>query len=140
MVAMVLVVAGGCGPLAAPSPADLTEADLAGVWQNDDGKQITFAVDRTFSADEIPYEILPETPPAGAEPPPTGSGTWELVERNDTNSVVTLAINRLAGQAVNLTVEMNALVDFWSAEPMLVFYVGDPDAGDWVAYEKCTDC
>lgn len=58
------------------APPAISEEEVVGTWVALDGGEVVIRSDRTFTADQLPDEVLNDYNPHGA--PTRGSGTWHL--------------------------------------------------------------
>ena len=145
---LLLSAACGLGPALSSGrvPADLTESEVVGSWQEARaGAVLTFTDDGKFEAGNLPYQEIAygeENLPPGFDPKRDllpASGDWYLDTgfggTDGPRSTVTLGIRELAGRPAAIAFSVDAERE--DEAVVLVIYLGDPDANDRIVYERC---
>lgn len=111
------------------SSSSIKEADVVGTWRGDGGGEITFASDKTFTADGLKNEVFDDYQKPGE--PRSGEGVWSLT---DFSGCLALTFDRLSqakgrtGQPMSCSKQGGSL--------RIYFIVGDPDDHNFYYFVK----
>jgi len=141
VVALILVTACALGDIYADygDPVGLRQEDVVGAWQSGGGERtITFAMDGTFTAVNLPRDEFGEFVEAGTDRI-DGSGTWTTeppVSREDSvDNNVWLHDVELTGRAPGDRGAFTMEAYRQDSGAVWLFFLS-PGEGSWTAYEK----
>ena len=133
--AIVLGLAARCLLLSNGGTA-LTRDVVAGVWKGDGDGQLSFALDGTFEAINLPGILFGPNEASGLRR--SGSGSWELVAAIADPDGPLTEIRLVFRQVDGLTggFAMRVIHDSGDDRHALYCYIGDPDLGRTYSLEK----
>jgi hypothetical protein len=149
LIAAIGVMLLGCDLQGPYNDLNLKEADLVGVWVNQDTQDsLEFRPDKRFLSDRLPgrmFDDLQSLPEylGKSEARVPGSGDWSiqaaLANRDGSKNEVDLVIRVLDGKDVGIGVTLEAWRE--KSEIVLIYYLGASDSANKFSYiyHKCPE-